>query len=236
MGFSRLVEEPDFLEDVVIEVLRLVHDQDGGAAGGGLVEQELIQREKDFGFRPAVALQVEIIGDHFEELVGADAGVENAGEFDAVGVELVAEAFEQGGLAGADLAGEHDEAFAAVDAVDQVCERLFVLGASVKEGRIRTEVERTFAESEEGVVHAPPATGAQEAGLGPDPPEAILSFSIGRTPQKNQAISTSNSSPGPDWGVSRASSAQPGRVAGWSFRKTTWRVLGKGRPVRICSR
>ncbi len=97
--------------------------------------------------------QAEIVGNHLEELVGVDSGVEKEGEFDELRVKVIAEALEHGGLAGADLPGQDDKPLAAMDTVDQVCEGLLMLGAAVEERRVRAEIEGAFPEAEKGVVH-----------------------------------------------------------------------------------
>ena len=57
------------------------------------------------------------------------------------------------GLAGADFAGELDEAASFVDAVDQVRERLRVPFREEQVARIRRDRERLFVEAEERGVH-----------------------------------------------------------------------------------
>ena len=46
---------------------------------------------------------------------------------------IIAQALEHGGLAGAHFAGQHDEPLAALHAVDQIRQSLFVLYAAVQE-------------------------------------------------------------------------------------------------------
>ena len=100
-----------------------------------------------------------------KELVGVDPGVEDEGEFDELRIEVVAQALEHCSLAGADLSGENDKPLAAVDAIDQVRQRLFVLGAAIEERWIRAEIEGAFPEAEEGIVHSadPAARGVKAA-------------------------------------------------------------------------
>src|SRR5579883_216145 len=68
-------------------------------------------------------------------------------------VQEIAQAFEHGGLAGSDLAREHDEALAALHTVDQVGQRFFVLQAPEQKARVRAHIERVLRETEESVVH-----------------------------------------------------------------------------------
>ena len=67
-------------------------------------------------------------------------------------MEIVAQTFEHGGLAGSYFASENDEPFAALNSIDQVGDRFLVLFASIKEGRIGTQAKRVCFEAEEGFV------------------------------------------------------------------------------------
>ena len=93
----------------------------------------MIQGEQNLGLGRAGAAKIQIVGDHLEELLGGDARVEDEGELDELSLQKVAQALEHGGLAGAHLAGQDDESLAALDAVDQVRQRLFVLRAAIEE-------------------------------------------------------------------------------------------------------
>ena len=68
-------------------------------------------------------------------------------------VEPAQQRLQQRRLAGADLAGDDDEAGVALDAVAQVVQRLPVDAARVEVVRIRTERERTLAQFVESFVH-----------------------------------------------------------------------------------
>ena len=100
--------------------MSLVHDQHGGTVDAGSLEQHVIQGKQHLSLGKAVAPQVQVVGQQLEELLHGQAGVEQRGERDLLRVEEVAQAFQHGGFAGADLAGEHNEALAALNAVDEV--------------------------------------------------------------------------------------------------------------------
>ena len=137
-----VAQQSDFLEHVPLQVVRLVHDQHRGAADAGPLQQHVVQGEQDFGLGEAVAPQIQIVGQHLEELLHGQTRIEQGGEGDLLRVEKVAQALQHGGLAGADLAGEDDEALAALHAIDQVGQRFFVLRAPEQERRVRAHVER----------------------------------------------------------------------------------------------
>jgi hypothetical protein len=136
-------EEPDLFEEFVAEVLRFVDDEDDRVAGVHLGEDEFIEDLKVCDAVDAARFETELQYDGFEELVCAQARVE-----DERGLEFVAEFFEElaadRGLAGADFAGEFDEAFALVDAEEQMVERLLMFPAEEQKARVRRDVERLF--------------------------------------------------------------------------------------------
>src|SRR5216684_6064692 len=99
-------------------------------------------------------MEVQIIGDHLEELAVIDTRVEDKRELDVLGFQVVPQAFEHGGLAGAHFARKDDEPLAALDTVNEVGQGFFMLFAAVQEGRIGAETEGTLGETEEGVVHS----------------------------------------------------------------------------------
>jgi hypothetical protein len=69
------------------------------------------------------------------------------------GVELVQEFPAQGGLAAADLADEHDEAFFLRDAVSQMLQSLQMGVAEVEKLRVRSDVERHLRKSVVALIH-----------------------------------------------------------------------------------
>jgi hypothetical protein len=137
--------------------LRFSRLQDGSAAGGGALQHHVVQREEYLGLGEVVAAQVEIVGEKLEKLFDGEARIEDGGEGDLLRVQEIAQAFEQSGLPGAHFAGKYDKALTALDAIDQVCQGLFVLQASEQERWVRAHVERVLIEAEEGVVHTKPS-------------------------------------------------------------------------------
>src|ERR1017187_6664944 len=101
----------------------------------------------------AVAAQLQIVREELEKLLHGKARVEERCEGDLLGVEEIAQAFEHGSLAGADLAGQDNKALAALHAVDEVGQGFFVLRTPEQERRVRAHVKRILRETEEGVIH-----------------------------------------------------------------------------------
>ena len=101
----KIPQQPDLFEHFPFEVMRLVHDQHHGLAVLGLLHQQLVQREQHLGLRSARTGQVEIVGDHLEELLDVDAGIKKKRELDVVGLQVIPEALEHRGLARSYLAG-----------------------------------------------------------------------------------------------------------------------------------
>jgi len=77
----QVAEQADLLQNVPIEIVRLVDDQNRRTPFLGLLDEQLIQGEEDFGLGLSRAAKVQIVGDHFEELLDVDAGIEKEGEF-----------------------------------------------------------------------------------------------------------------------------------------------------------
>ena len=131
--------------------------------------KHVVEREQYFGLGEAVASQVEIVSQEFEKLLHGEAGIEQRREADLLRVEIIAQALQHGGLAGAHFAGQGNEALAALYAVHQAGEGFFVLGTPEQEGRVRAHVERVLGETEEGVVHVHriPAERSRLSGAAP---------------------------------------------------------------------
>src|SRR5207249_700925 len=109
-------QQAELLEDARIEVLRLVDQQGDVAAGAGVLDQELVQTVEAAELARRLGRDAELDQDVLEDLVEADRRVHQEDRADAriEGVEQVA---EEGGLPGAGLADERQEALARLDAV-----------------------------------------------------------------------------------------------------------------------
>src|ERR1035441_8443869 len=173
----QIAEEPDLLQNIPFQVVGFVDDEDGGAPGAGAFQQHVIQGEQNLGLGEAVAAQVKIVSQEFEELFDGEAGVEEGSEGNLLGVEEIAQTLQHGGLAGADLAGKGDESLTALHAVDEAGESFFVLRTPEEKRRVGTHVERVLGEAEEGVIHDHPMP-AERSRLSRDGTPRILTCGL----------------------------------------------------------
>ena len=67
---------------------------------------------------------------------------------------MVPEALQHHRLACADFASQEDEALAALDTVNEIRKRFFMVRAPVKKCRIWTQVKRIANEAEKRLIHA----------------------------------------------------------------------------------
>ena len=95
----------------------------------------------------------ELLADGEQELRRRHLRIEDQGDLGVLR-RLRQQRAHDGGLAGADLAGELHEAAGLVDAVQQVRQRLGVPLAEVEIARIRSDRERLLVEAEKGQIHA----------------------------------------------------------------------------------
>ena len=100
-----------------------------------------------------VGTEPKFLAQRAQKLGGRQARIED--QSDLGGLRRAREQRADGrGLAGADLAGQLDEAAGFVDAVDQMRQRVGVPAAQVEIARIRRDCERLFGEAEELQVHS----------------------------------------------------------------------------------
>ena len=118
-------EQPNLLEGLGREVLRLVDDQNHSPIALLLVQQILVQLGAQLGAAEPRGQHAELDHDRAEQLVARQCRIEDEGD-----VRVTAEALEQRAaqrrLAGADFTGDRNEAFALLYAVEQVRQRLAV--------------------------------------------------------------------------------------------------------------
>src|SRR5215469_3511293 len=135
------------------EVLDLVDDDEDAAAAALIVEGEALQVAEQGGLVDAAGVDAEGGGDHAQRVVGLDLGGDELGGEELGGIELGEEMADEGGLAGADLAGDDDEALALVQAVLQIGDSLLMAGGAKEEARVGAELERLAAQLVEVVIH-----------------------------------------------------------------------------------
>ena len=94
-----------------------------------------------------------VFNDELQELHFGKTRIENDRGFVRCGIQTVEQGPAEGGFAGADFAGDEDNAFALIDAVEQMGEGVFVFDAVEKEGRIRSNIEGKFGEFIKILIH-----------------------------------------------------------------------------------
>ena len=117
-----------------------------------LFDEELIQVDQALGLAGADRLHAPVVEDVLEHAVPRQRRVVDVG-YGMLVVEPLEERAQQRRLAGADLAGEDDEALALADAVDELGQRFAVARRLEEELRIRRGTEWCLAEPVELEVH-----------------------------------------------------------------------------------
>ena len=140
-------------EQVVVQILRLVDDQNGIAAHGGLLNEKFIQPGPDLEPVQPRHFEAELHGDGLQEQVGVRGRIENERRGPGIAQRREHRA-ANGGLAGADLAGQLDEPLPLANAIEQMVERLAMLCAEKEKPRVRCEVKRRFLQAIVFQIHA----------------------------------------------------------------------------------
>ncbi len=148
-------EQPDLLEHLGRQVLRLIDDQHHAPTLRVRAQQVAVEQVDQLLGVVLGAVghaQAELLAQRAQELGGRQPRIEDQRD-----LGILRRARQQRadgrGLAGTDLAGELDEAAGLVDAVDQMRERIGVPRAQVEVARIRGDRERFFRQPKERQVH-----------------------------------------------------------------------------------
>ena len=163
VGFQ-VGQQAQLLQHIGRQVLRLVDDEHAALAGGVTLEQKGVERVDvvlDRGrVRGGSRRDVELLADRLQQLGDGELGVEDVGHM-AAGRNLLQEAAADGGLAGADVAGEQHKAAAgtacvmarAGHAIQQVRQRLPVALAHEQVARVGRDRKRVLRQAEMLRVH-----------------------------------------------------------------------------------
>ena len=145
-------EQTHLLEELGVEVLRLVDEQDDVVTRRGLVEEKAVQNLQVRRPVELPRLEAQLREDRPHQLRCRDHRVQD--ERRLVGrAELGQDRPADRGLARAHLSGDLDEPLAFPDAEENVVERLAMLVREEEEPGIGRYVERRLAEAVEVVVH-----------------------------------------------------------------------------------
>ena len=117
-----------------------------------LAEEGLQRREQHRLVEP-IHRKPECHGDRAQHVVGVELRADELRGDDLARIELLEQAAHDRRLAGADLAGDDDEAFALVQPVLEIGEGALVAPAAEVERRIGIELERFARQPEERFVH-----------------------------------------------------------------------------------
>ena len=149
-------EQAHLLEHLGRQVLRLVDDQHHALALGMRLEQVAIEDVDQLlhAAHGVVGQQdAQLLADRQQELRRVHARVQDQRDLGVVRL-LGQQRADDGGLAGADFAGELDEAAGLGDAIDQVRQRLGVATAEEQVARVRRDREGLLGQAVERKVHA----------------------------------------------------------------------------------
>ncbi len=145
-------EQPQFLDRRGTQVLGLVHDDHDVTPGQVLLEEVRAQLVEQLHLPVAVVGDAELRQQALQQLDVGEGRVRKPRD-DVIRAQLLERRIEHGGLAGADLARDHDEAVVVHQREAHVGHGARVLVRQVKESRVRREVERPTRQVEEFLVH-----------------------------------------------------------------------------------
>src|SRR5215468_10269146 len=159
-------EKPDLLEDLETQVLALVEGEHGVLAGPAPLEQEVVQGDEPLDVGLAGLGHAEVLEHVLENSLERQRRVEDEGR-GAVVLQAAQERAQEGCLAGADLAGEQDEALVLLDAVEQLGEGFAMPGGGIEKARIGGGIEGLLLKSKEREIegharlssHSPESAG-----------------------------------------------------------------------------
>jgi hypothetical protein len=143
-------EEPQLLEQLDRERLRLVHDDDGELSRPALREEVRIERIHELHLA-ARRRDAELAVDALEQLASGQRRIEDVCGAD-VRPELGEERAQQGRLPGTDVAGDADEAARFREPEAQMGERLGMLRGQEQVAGIRCQPKRKVVQPEEVLV------------------------------------------------------------------------------------
>ena len=143
-GSFQIGEKTNFFKNRKAEILRFIDDKDGIFAGTIALEKPFVELHELLAFVANVAGDVELREDEIEHLAGIDAGIEEKSGACAALMEPLEQTVDESGLAGADFAGESDEAFAGLNAVHQASQSFFGLLGEKQIAGVGIDVKRVF--------------------------------------------------------------------------------------------
>ena len=152
IGFE-IGKQSNLFKEIEGEILGFVDDQHGFAALFDLFEEKFVDGRDGFEPVQTFDIQAKFHRNGLHELVCVQDRVQ-----DERGRVFVAKLFQhrpaERRLAGADFPRELDETFPLANAVEQMIQRLAMLGTEVQEARVRRNVERRLRQAIVFQIHA----------------------------------------------------------------------------------
>ena len=152
-GDLEVGEHPQLFERRDRQVLRLVDDQQGALAGAIFLLEPVLDRVEQPSLLDRAGGDAEPLRGEAEHVVALDLGRDQADRVQPRAVDIGEQMLDQGRLAGADLAGDGDEALALRQAVAEIGHRLAVGAALEPEARVGRQLERLPGQVEMLDIH-----------------------------------------------------------------------------------
>jgi hypothetical protein len=146
-------DHPQLLQRLVRQVLRLIDDEEGVVPRVHLPRQHRLEVQQGGCLGAVVGVDVEGVGHEAEQVVGGHLGARDAGDPDVRRARVRQQVLDQGRLAGAGLARDHDEPFSLVQGVLHVCLGPGEVAVPVTESWVRAQAEGVEGQSIEFVEH-----------------------------------------------------------------------------------
>ena len=146
-------EHAQLLDRPAGEVLRLVDDQQRALVFHRDLAQERLERAQQHRFADRAYRKTESDPDRAKNVVGVEMRADELCRHDLLAVELLQKTANDRRLAGADLAGNDDEALALIQPVLKISECALVPAAAEKERRIGIQLKRLTRQLVERLVH-----------------------------------------------------------------------------------
>src|SRR5256885_1448959 len=163
-------EDANLLEHRQRQVLRLVDDQHRARAQRNQRQQEVVERVDQLllgHVREAPRLRLlprddaEVLQDALQQILFGEEWIQDERR-ERRSIDLLEQRAAQRRLAGADVAGDDDKAFAPADGVLQQIERIGVRLAAIQVLRVRREAERLLREPVIALVHVRAPCGRRQ--------------------------------------------------------------------------
>src|SRR5712675_3515967 len=153
VGGLEIRQQADFLQYLKGQVLRFVHNENGGLSVAVPLQQPVVQAHEHMAFVPALARNPKIRHHEVEQLTYIQLGIEDVSGRNPFQIEPIEQTVEQRRLTRANLAGHQDKTLSILYPVGQTCQRFLNLPREKQITRIRVGIERIFSQPKERFIH-----------------------------------------------------------------------------------